>query len=132
MTRVLVTDASVIVDLLARFAAEPIETVLFDSRCTLAAPELLDVEVLNTLRKLETREAVPPSRHAALLGDFRALPIRRYRHAPLWQDIWRLRQNLTAYDACYVALAIQLDATLVTRDERIAGAPGLAIPVEVV
>ena len=132
MSRVLVTDASVVVDLLGRFAAEPIETALFSSASQLVAPELLDIEVLHTLRKLETTEAIPASRRAHILDDFRALPIRRFRHAALWQDVWRLRRNLTAYDASYVALARQLDATLVTRDERIARAPDVGIAVEVV
>ncbi len=132
MRRVLVTDASVVVDLLGRFAAEPIETALFSGASQLVAPELLDIEVLHTLRKLEATEAIPASRRARVLDDFRALPIRRFRHAALWQDIWQLRRNLTAYDASYVALARQLDATLVTRDERIARAPDLGIAVEVV
>ena len=132
MRRVLVTDASVVVDLLGRFAAEPIETALFSGASQLVAPELLDIEVLHTLRKLETTKAIPSSRRAHILDDFRALPIRRFRHAALWQDVWRLRRNLTAYDASYVALARQLDASLVTRDERIARAPDVGIEVEVV
>jgi predicted nucleic acid-binding protein len=129
---VYVTDASVVVDLLGRFAAEPIEAVLLDGGGLLAAPELLDIEVLHTLRRLEATRAVPVSRRALLLEDFRALPIRRYRHAVLWDDVWRLRRNLTAYDACYVALARQLEATLVTRDERLARAPRLGVAVELV
>lgn len=132
MRRVLVTDASVVVDLLGRFAAEPIEAALFEGGGQLVAPELLDIEVLHTLRKLEATKAIPASRRARVLDDFRALPIRRFRHAALWQDIWQLRKNLTAYDACYVALARQLEATLVTRDERIARAPGVGINIEVV
>jgi len=131
MRRVLVTDASVVVDLLERFAAEPIEAALFEGGVQLFAPELLDIEVLHTLRKLEATEAIPASRRAWLLDDFRALPIRRFRHAVLWEDVWQLRRNLTAYDACYVALARQLEATLVTRDERIARASGVGINVEV-
>lgn len=132
MRRVLVTDASVVVDLLGRFAAEPIEAALFEGGGQLVAPELLDIEVLHTLRRLEATKAIPASRRARVLDDFRALPIRRFRHAALWQDVWQLRKNLTAYDACYVALARQLEATLITRDERIARAPGVGINVEVV
>jgi len=132
MRRVLVTDASVVVDLLGRFAAEPIEAALFEGGGQLVAPELLDIEVLHTLRRLEATKAIPASRRARVLDDFRALPIRRFRHAALWQDVWQLRKNLTAYDACYVALARQLEATLVTRDGRIARAPGVGINVEVV
>ena len=56
-----------------------------------------------------------------LLAQF---PINRYPHEPLLQRIWALRTNLTAYDASYVALAEALDATLLTRDEGIASAPG--------
>jgi predicted nucleic acid-binding protein len=132
MRGVLVTDASVVVDLLGRFAAEPIEAALFEGGGKLVAPELLDIEVLHTLRKLEATKAIPASRRARVLDDFRALPIRRFRHAALWQDVWQLKRNLTAYDACYVALARQLEATLVTRDGRIARAPGVGINVEVV
>ena len=132
MRRILVTDASVVVDLLGRFAAEPIEMALFGGGSQLVAPELLDIEVLHTLRKLESTKAIPANRRVHILDDFRSLPIRRFRHAALWQDIWRLRRNLTAYDACYVSLARQLEATLVTRDERIARSPDLGIDVEVV
>ena len=96
MRRVLVTDASVVVDLLGRFEAEPIEMALFGGGDQLVAPALLDIEVQHTLRKLETTPAIPASRRADVLDDFRALPIRRFRHAALWQDIWRLRPNLTA------------------------------------
>jgi predicted nucleic acid-binding protein len=131
MRRVLVTDASVVVDLLERFAAEPIEPALFEGGVQLFAPELLDIEVLHTLRKLEATEAIPASRRAWLLDDFRALPIRRFRHAALREDVWQLRRNLTTCDAFYVALARQLEATLVTRDERIARASGVGINVEV-
>jgi predicted nucleic acid-binding protein len=132
MRRVLVTDASVVVDLLGRFAAKPIEAALFEGGGQLVAPELLDIEVLHTLRRLEATKAIPASRRARVLDDFRVLPIRRFRHVALWQDVWQLRKNLTAYDACYVALARQLEAILVTRDERIARAPGVGINVEVV
>lgn len=131
MSRVLVTDASVIVDLLGRFKAEPIEAVLFETGTRLVAPELLDVEVLHTLRRLEALGAIPDHRQAGLLGDFQALRIRRFRHAVLWADIWQLRDNLTAYGACYLALARQLKATLVTRDERLARAPNAGVEVEV-
>lgn len=67
-----------------------------------------------------------------MFDDYRALPIRRFRHAAPWQGVWLLRPNLTAYDACYVALARQLEATLVTRDERTARAPGMGIDVQMV
>jgi predicted nucleic acid-binding protein len=54
----------------------------------------------------------------------------RYPHAPLVPRIWELKENLTAYDAAYVALAEALDAPLVTMDERLARAPGIRAAVE--
>jgi predicted nucleic acid-binding protein len=126
MSRRLVVDASVIVDLLGRFRPEPIEALLFAADAAIAAPALLDVEVLQALRKLDLQGAIPASRQD-LVDSLRALRIRRYPHAGLLDDIWALRGHLTAYDAAYVALARQLDAKLVTRDARLARAPGLAV-----
>ena len=128
MSRRLVVDASVVVDLLGRFRPEPIEALLFAADAALAAPALLDVEVLQALRKLDLQGAIPASRDD-LTDSLRALRIRRYPHASLLEEIWALRRNLTAYDATYIALARQLDAALVTRDDRLARAPGLGIAV---
>ncbi|MGY6555733.1 MAG: type II toxin-antitoxin system VapC family toxin [Wenzhouxiangella sp.] len=130
MSRLLVVDASVVVDLIGRFRPQPIEALLWAEDSVLAAPELLDVEVLQALRRLDQDGAIPPSRrHAVEL--LQALRIRRYRHHSLREAIWSLRKNLTAYDAAYVALARLLGATLVTRDEKLARAPGLEIQVTV-
>lgn len=128
MSRRLVVDASVVVDLLGRFRPEPIEALLFAADAALAAPALLDVEVLQALRKLDLQGAIPASRDD-LTDSLRALRIRRYPHASLLDEIWALRRNLTAYDATYVALARQLNAALVTRDDRLARSPGLGIAV---
>jgi predicted nucleic acid-binding protein len=132
MKRLLVTDASVVVDLLARFDPEPLEAALFDDHAVLLAPELLDIEVLHTLRRLDASARLPAGRRAGLLDEFRALPIKRFRHAVLWDDIWQLRGNLTAYDGCYVALARHVGGTLLTRDARLAAAPGPGVDVQVV
>jgi predicted nucleic acid-binding protein len=121
MSRRLVVDASVVVDLLGRFRPEPIEALLFAGDTAVAAPALLDVEVLQALRKLDLQGAIPASRFE-LIDTLRALRIRRYPHASLLDAMWSLRRNVTAYDAAYVALARQLDATLVTRDVRLARA----------
>ena len=124
MSRILVVDASIIVDLLARFRPGPIEDLLWAQDSRLAAPELLDVETLHVLRRLERDGRIPASR-SSLARELEALPIRRYRHANLVAGIWSLRGHLTAYDAAYVVLARLLDATLITRDERLARASGL-------
>ena len=129
MSRVLVGDASVAVDLLARFRPEPIETLLWADNTVLAAPELITVEVLQALRRLALVGAIPRSR-TSLPELLRMLPIRTYRHGALLAGMWQLRSNLSAYDAAYVALARVLQATLVTRDSKLAGAPDLGVPVE--
>jgi predicted nucleic acid-binding protein len=128
MSRRLVVDASVVVDLLGRFRPEPIEALLFAGDAALAAPALLDVEVLQALRKLDHQGAIPPSR-TDLVDALRALRIRRYPHVSLLDAMWSLRRQVTAYDAAYVALARQLDAALVTRDARLARAASLGVEI---
>ena len=130
MSQVLVVDASVVVDLVGRFRPQPIEALLWAEDSVLAAPELLDVEVLQALRRLDKDGAIPSSR-ADVVELLQALRIRRYRHQSLREALWSLRKNMTAYDAAYVALARLLDATLVTRDAKLARAPGLDIQVVV-
>ena len=124
MTRRFVVDASIVVDLVGRFRPEPIERLVWAADAALAAPELLDLEALHALRRLDREGRIPPGR-TDLVEQVRALPIRRYRHDGMLEDIWSLRGHLTAYDAAYVALTRRLDATLITRDERLARASGL-------
>jgi predicted nucleic acid-binding protein len=65
--------------------------------------------------------------HSPILAD---LSLRRYPHDFLLPRIWELRNNLTAYDAAYVALAEALDAPLLTRDKRLAAAAGHHAQIE--
>jgi predicted nucleic acid-binding protein len=67
-----------------------------------------------------------------VLDAMAAFPLTRYPHRGLLPRVWALRDNLTAYDAVYVALAEALDAPLVTRDRRLAAGPGHQAVVEVV
>ena len=129
MSRILVVDASVVVDLLARYRPQPIEDLLWAPDTVLAAPELMEVEALQALRKLDLASAIPPSRSAELLRLLRGLRIRKFGHDGLLDSIWGLRRNLSAYDAAYVALARVLGAALVTRDIRLAHAPDLRVQV---
>jgi predicted nucleic acid-binding protein len=130
VSQVLVVDASVVVDLIGRFRPQPIEALLWAEDNILAAPELLDVEVLQALRRLDQDGAIPSSR-ADVVEFLQALRIRRYCHYSLRDAIWSLRKNMTAYDAAYVSLARLLDATLVTRDAKLARTPGLDVQVVV-
>jgi len=121
---VLVVDASVLVVALADdgAAGDVAREALHSQR--LAAPELIDLEVLSVLRRHVTTGGVDLRRAELALTDLRDLPLSRAAHAPLLPRCWELRANLTAYDASYVALAEALDVPLVTADRRLAAAPG--------
>jgi predicted nucleic acid-binding protein len=86
-------------------------------------PHLLDVEVANALRSLVSRGELHANRAGGALHDLARLDIARYPHVLLLQAIWRLRPNLSAYDAAYVALAGFLGARVVTTDAHLARAP---------
>jgi predicted nucleic acid-binding protein len=96
----------------------------------LHAPHLIDVEFAHTLRRLAQRGAISADRVHDVRGDFAALPLVRYAHQPLSDRAWDLRENLTAYDAVFVALAEALGRPLVTCDARLANAPGHRASVE--
>jgi len=97
----------------------------------LAAPELVDLEVVSILRRAAGAKRLDQRRSAQALTDLAALPLRRVPHLPLISRVWELRDNLSAYDASYVALAEALDAVLVTADGRIKRATGINCEVSV-
>jgi predicted nucleic acid-binding protein len=97
----------------------------------LAAPELVDLEVASVLRRQVEAKAVDPRRAALALNDLLAMPLQRASHRPLLSRCWELRDNLTVYDAAYVAMAEVLRAVLLTADARLARAPGPRCHVEV-
>lgn len=121
----IVIDASAALEMLLQTpAAEKIAARVLQRGETLHAPHLIDVEITQILRRYALSGQVATSRCRDALGDWCAFRIHRYAHEPLITRIWELRDNLTAYDAAYVALAEALDAPLLTRDARIAKAPG--------
>jgi len=129
---VIVVDASALIEVLLRTTvAAGIERRLFDGGVPLFAPEVLDLEVAQVLRRYCASGDVSALRGQEAIDDLVDLPIGRYGHLPLLPRIWSLRQNMTAYDAAYVALAEALNAPLVTRDRRLASAPGHAAVIEV-
>ena len=128
----IVVDASAMLEVLLRTpAALPIEERLFEGGETLHAPHLIDLEVVQVLRRYAAGDEISAERAREALDDFAAFRLRRWAHEPLTLRIWDLRQNLTAYDAAYVALAEALGAPLLTRDRRLASAPGVRTRVEV-
>lgn len=98
------------------------------SQAVLAAPQVIDLEVASVLRRLE--QDLGPQRASQAIGDFRATGLNRYPHRPLVDRIWALRDNLTPYDAAYVALAEALDAPLLTLDAGLARTPGHRATIE--
>ena len=88
-------------------------------------PHLIDLEVASVLRQAVQRGELDDSRASRALADLTDLRAIRYPHAPFLPRIWELRENLTVYDAAYIALAETLDATFVTGDARITRAPGI-------
>ena len=129
----IVLDASAAVDWLVQTAAtQRIESRIFSRNHSLHAPELLDLEVAQVLRRLVREGALSASRAEAAIEDLLDLRITRYPHSMLLPRIWQLRHNLSAYDAAYVVLAEKLGATLLTRDARLASAAGHSATVEVV
>lgn len=128
----IVLDASAAIDwLLQTPAGQRIEQRIYARPDTLHSVHLLDVEFLQVLRRLVRQGILQPARAEQAIEDLLALRITRHAPALLLRRMWRLRQNLTAYDAAYVALAEELRAPLITRDQRIAAAPGHTAAVEV-
>jgi predicted nucleic acid-binding protein len=120
---VIVADASAVIDGLLNASEHPhIAVCLAGGVEPLAAPDLLDVEVLSVLRRWEHRNEIGATRAEQALEDLQMLPIARYPARALLGRAWKLRNNLTASDAQYVALAQALAARLLTTDEAMAHA----------
>ncbi len=128
----IVLDASAAVDwLLQTPAGQRIEERIYARNDTLHTVHLLDVEFAQVLRRLVREGTLARKRAEEAMEDLIALRVTRYAPFLLLKRIWQLRQNLTAYDAAYVALAEELEAPLITRDQRVAAAPGHTATIEV-
>ena len=121
----IVVDASVVVQvLIADEAGLALARRLAAEDGQIAAPHLLDIEVASALRRLDRSRPLRAATASDAITDLRALRIERHAHEDLLHRIWSLRNELSAYDAAYVALAESLDAELWTRDARLAKARG--------
>jgi len=128
---VLVVDASVLATALGDDGADG-DTARGRLRGQdLAAPELIDLEVASVLRRQLSVGKLDARRAGLALDDLLDLLMQRAPHGPLLRRCWELRDNLSVYDAAYVALAEVLDVPLVTADARLAKAPGVRCAVEV-
>ena len=126
----LVVDASVLVVALADDGPDGDQARARLRGEQLAAPELLDVEVASVLRRQVRLGATAPRRASLALADLAAAPLARAPHQPLLARCWELRDNLTIYDATYVALAEALGVDFLTGDVRLASATGPRCRIE--
>lgn len=123
-----VIDASAAVEYLLR---TPLGTAVSEivANADLAAPELMDAEVVAVLRRAVLRGNLSNERALAAIDDLVTWQVERISHRGLARTAWRHRHNLTAYDAFYVAAARDRNASLVTADGPLSRAPGLEISI---
>lgn len=122
----IVVDSSALVDLGlgVRDRAARVIAALEDAAWDLAAPHLVDIEIVSAIRRLTLARVLDAEAAAVRLSSVQSLPVRRYPHVQLLPRIWELRTRVTAADAAYVALAEALDAPLLTTDRRLARSHG--------
>jgi len=130
---VIVVDASALLEFLLQTPlGTRVEARLFRDEEEFHSPHLVDVEVTQGLRRLVRAAEVSPGRAAEAIADLADLDLHRHDHLDLLTRAWKLRDNVTAYDAMYVALAEALDASMVTCDTPFAKAPGHHARIEVI
>lgn len=125
---ILVVDASAAVEYLLKTELGERVAALFD-RQHLAAPEILDAEVLAVFRRELLRGSLSASRAEEAVVDLSSWDVERVGHRRLLMQAWALRNNVSAYDALYVSAARALNAGLVTADGPLSRAPGLGIAI---
>jgi predicted nucleic acid-binding protein len=129
---VIVIDASVLANLVGDDGAPGnIARARLEAAGEASAPDLVDVETVSVLRRRWLNDDMIEDRFRSAIDDLGALPIARFPVAPLMVRAFELRANLTAYDACYVALAEALDCPLVTADKHLANAPTITCATQV-
>jgi predicted nucleic acid-binding protein len=127
-----VCDASALLELLLGTRAGQAVDRVVRGRVGVDAPALFDVEICAAARSRVARGELAASRARELVADLVALPVVAWPHRPLLDRVWALRENISSYDAVYVALAEALDARLVTADRRLALAAAAVSGVEVI
>ena len=126
-----VLDASVAVTALTEPGSSAAD-LLADPDAAILVPSVFDVEVLSALRGLVRGGKFDRSAADDLIADLMILPLERWHMSPLLPRIWALRDNLTLYDASYVALAELTGTVLATGDEGITAAPALRCEIRII
>lgn len=128
----IVVDASYILEVLLQTDAASATEARLVRGGALHAPEVVDLEVLQVLRRLVAGREIAEDRALVALRALERLALRRWSHGLVRRRIWTLRRNLTAYDAAYVALAERMCCPMITRDGRLARASGHDAAIELV
>lgn len=129
----IVLDASALLELLlVTDKGRVVAARIASPRETLHAPHLIDLEVVQVLRRYVASGQLDEQRSREALDDLRDLDLNRYPHDVLVDRIWELRHNASAYDAAYLALAEALDAPLLTSDTRLRAVPDSRAAIEIV
>ena len=122
----MVLDASGAIEFLLNTAAgKKLAARLADETEVVHAPHLIDLEIAGVLRRYVLHGTLSEWAGAQALDRWRRFDVERYPHEPFLDRVWQLRDNVTAYDAIYVALAEALSVVLVTGDRKLVGAPGV-------
>ena len=119
-----VVDASVAVEYLLRTPLGLTVAGMFEG-ASLAAPELMDAEVLSVLRRAVLNGHLEEARAEMAIDDLIRWPVDRISHRSLTRLAWQHRRNVSAYDAFYVAAARERGVPLITADGRLSRSPGL-------
>lgn len=129
----MVLDTSAMLELLLRTEkGEKVAELLAFSRGDLDAPHLLWTETLQVLRRRVRAGLLSESRALEAIDLLSELNVTFHSHSQLVGAVWRLRGNLSAYDATFVALAEELETTLVTADSRLASVPQTRVTIRLI
>jgi predicted nucleic acid-binding protein len=129
----IVVDASALLEFLLQTSlGARVEARLFGKEDELHAPHLLDVEIAQGLRRLVRTGEVSSGRAEEAIADLTDVVLQRHAHLDLLDRAWKVRDNISAYDAMYVALAEAIAAPIVTCDSPLAKAPGHRARIEVI
>jgi predicted nucleic acid-binding protein len=123
-----VIDASAAVEVLLDSDLAPRVRAIFGSE-ELVAPDLINAEIVSSLRRFVASGQVSRERADAAIEDLAQSPIERVLTTTLLTEVWSLRDRLSAYDAHYVALAQALGCGVVTTDLRMSRAHGLGVAI---
>jgi predicted nucleic acid-binding protein len=121
---VIILDASAVIEFLMRAEKVPVLSDALEKTDQIACPVILDLEVLNVLRRQVQEKVVTLPRSEEALELYGQLPLVRYPTSLVAEKIWALRNNFTSYDASYIALAEVLDVPIYTKDQKWKGKRG--------